>query len=206
MWNLLWSSRVTKNSHKVSASVHGDSQSIKLSYKEHFCKFFSDNRPAVELRPIFGEVSIVVGVQQISFFALWTALQGLEQNFNLHFALQLVCCRPDRRQTKLWGHKEAQCATYQAPHHAAVQSWQLLDAQEDVESCCCRLCGSFLPWAVTDRGFYFLVRKRPTSFTVTGPNHGSSPHSTIAQWTGEDCWRWKAAWEEIPPDRLNWGL
>lgn len=123
--------------------------------------FLSDNRPAVELRPVFGEVSIVVGVQQISSFALWTALLGFEQNFNLHLALQLVCCRPDRRQPELWGHKEAQCAAYQPPHHAAVQSWQLLDAQEDVESRCCGLCGSFLPWAVTVRGFYFLCVKDP---------------------------------------------
>lgn len=83
------------------------------------------HRPAVELGAILGQEAIVVEVDQISPLALWRALLRLEDNFNLHLVLLLLCCGPHGAQAELPGHKETQCAAHRHPHHAAVQSWQL---------------------------------------------------------------------------------
>lgn len=65
-------------------------------------------------------------VHQISFFAFWGALNGLEQDFDLHFTSQLFCRRPAGPGAGLQRHNQAESAAYQPPHHdAAVHSWHI---------------------------------------------------------------------------------
>lgn len=63
-------------------------------------------------------------VHQVSFFAFWAALHGLEENFDLHLSFLLICCCPVTPEAWLQGHKQAESTAYQPPHlDAAVHSW-----------------------------------------------------------------------------------
>lgn len=65
-----------------------------------------------------------MNVHQVSFFAFWAALQGLEQHFDLHLSFQLICCCPATPEAWLQGYKQAESTAYQTPHHDdAVYSW-----------------------------------------------------------------------------------
>lgn len=67
-----------------------------------------------------------MNVHQISFFAFWGALNGLEQDFDLHFTFQLICRCAARPGAWLQRHNQAESAAYQPPHHdAAVHSWHI---------------------------------------------------------------------------------
>lgn len=97
------------------------------TYKLHFyfynCMFHLVLKywPAVELRTVLSEEPIVMNVHQVSFLALWAALQRLEEHLDLHLSFQLSCRCPEAR---LQGHKQAESTAHQPPHlDAAVHSW-----------------------------------------------------------------------------------
>lgn len=62
-------------------------------------------------------------VDHISSFTLRGALFGPEQDLDLDLGVQLSCCRQNQERNE-----EAQCATSNLPHHAAVSvsAWQPL--------------------------------------------------------------------------------
>lgn len=65
-----------------------------------------------------------MNVHQVSFLAFWAALQGFEQDLDLHLSFQLISCCPATPEAWLQGHKQAESTAYQPPHHdAAVHSW-----------------------------------------------------------------------------------
>lgn len=67
-----------------------------------------------------------MNVHQVSFFAFWGAVQGLEHDFDLHLTFRLICSRAARPQAWLQGYKQVESAAYQPPHHdAAVHSWHI---------------------------------------------------------------------------------